>query len=147
MPRKPLGQFSIDSLQILDEQGRVDPELEPALSETQLLEIQRWLVLAREADQRMLKLQRQGRIGTIGPSTGQEASSVGPAYAMGAKDWFVGAFRELGGRLLRGHAFEDILCFWNGFEEGSALRPPVAPCPIPSSWAPRSPRPPASPMP
>ncbi len=121
MPRKELAQFSVSHLQILDEKGRVDRELEPRLSEDELHTIYRAMVLAREADVRMLKLQRQGRIGTFGPSMGQEASSVGPAFAMTKKDWFLGAFRELGGRLYRGHALDKILHFWNGYEEGSAL--------------------------
>jgi pyruvate dehydrogenase E1 component alpha subunit len=77
------------------------------------------MTLAREADQRMLKLQRQGRIGTFAPCTGQEATAVGAAYAMGKRDWFVGAFRELGGRLVRGEPFVNTLLFHAGYEEGN----------------------------
>ena len=100
MPQKVIDQFSISYLQILDEEGSVDRELEPDLSEAQLLEIYRSMVLAREADQRMLKLQRQGRIGTFGPCTGQEACVIGAASAMEEDDWFISSFRELGGRLV-----------------------------------------------
>lgn len=123
MPRTPVAHFDIEYLQILDPEGKIDAALDPKLSKEDLLALYRGLVWGREADDRMLKLQRQGRLGTFSPSVGQEAVSVGPSYCMGPDDWFVGAFRELGGRLMRGHRFRDILHFWNGREEGSALDP------------------------
>jgi pyruvate dehydrogenase E1 component alpha subunit len=121
MPLKKIGSWSVSNLRILDEDGNVDQKLEPDLSPEQLVEIYRWMFLAREADQRMLKLQRQGRVGTFGPCTGQEACCVGAAYAMGEKDWFVGAFRELGGRLVRGEPLANGYIFHNGYEEGNVL--------------------------
>ncbi|MBM4118873.1 pyruvate dehydrogenase (acetyl-transferring) E1 component subunit alpha [bacterium] len=123
MPRSPVAHFDIEYLQILDPEGKVDAALDPKLGKDELLALYRGLVWGREADERMLKLQRQGRLGTFSPSVGQEAVSVGPSYCMGKTDWFVGAFRELGGRLMRGHRFRDILLFWNGREEGSAIDP------------------------
>lgn len=119
MPLKEIGKFSVSYLQILDEDGKVDTKLEPDLDEQELLTIYRRMVLAREADQRMLKLQRQGRVGTFGPNTGQEAISVGAASAMGENDWFLGAFRELGGRLTRGEPLTHGYIFHNGYEEGN----------------------------
>ncbi len=121
MPTKEIETFGVSYLQILDENGSVDASLEPALDDKELIRLYRAMMLAREGDQRMLKLQRQGRIGTFGPCTGQEASVCGPTLAMTDKDWFVGAFRELGGRLMRGDSFTDYLLFHNGFEEGSTL--------------------------
>jgi pyruvate dehydrogenase E1 component alpha subunit len=119
MPRKKLGQWSIEYLSILDEEGNVDKKLEPDLEQQQLLQMYRTMLLAREADQRMLKLQRQGRVGTFGLNTGQEAISVGVATAMQERDWFVGAFRELGGRLARGEPVVNPYIFHNGYEEGN----------------------------
>ncbi len=119
MPSKKLGSWSVSYLQILDEEGNVDEKLEPDLGPEQLKALYRWMFLAREADQRMLKLQRQGRLGTFGPCTGQEACCVGAAYAMGEQDWFVGAFRELGGRLVRGEPLTNVYLFHSGWEEGN----------------------------
>jgi len=78
------------------------------------------MLLARRADERMLKLQRQGRIGTFPPCTGQEAAVVGPVAALRDSDWFVGAFRELGGHLLRGVPLLRMLQYYSGWEEGAA---------------------------
>ncbi len=91
MPRKQIAKFSVQYLQILDEDGKLDAKLEPKLSRDELLEMYRWMRLARELDERMLKLQRQGRLGTFPPNTGHEAISIPVAMAMKKKDWFVGA--------------------------------------------------------
>jgi pyruvate dehydrogenase E1 component alpha subunit len=125
MPRRTLAEFKVDHLQILDENGKCDPALEPALAKDDLLRLYRGMVRARELDQRMLKLQRQGRLGTFGPCTGQEAPSTAAALAMEPDDWFVGSFRELGGRLLRGEPLTGTLFFHNGWEEGNVLPPEV----------------------
>jgi pyruvate dehydrogenase E1 component alpha subunit len=77
------------------------------------------MLLAREADQRQLKLQRQGRMGTFGPCTGEEGAVCAAALAMTDKDWYVGAYREIGMRLMRGVRLAEEYLFWNGFEEGS----------------------------
>jgi pyruvate dehydrogenase E1 component alpha subunit len=121
MPLTEVERFSISYLQILDENGNVDKELEPKLKKEELIRLYRAMFLGREVDQRMLKLQRQGRIGTFGPSGGQEAAHCAPAFAMTDKDWFVGAFREVGARLLRGEPITQPLLFHNGYEEGNRL--------------------------
>jgi len=119
MPLRDVDSWKVQYLSILDEHGKLDKKLEPPLSPEKLLEIYRAMVLARAADERQLKLQRQGRMGTFGPCTGQEAAVIGPTMAMKRDDWFVGAFRELGGRLARGVKLEEEYLFWNGFEEGN----------------------------
>src|SRR5256885_4862966 len=54
----------------------------------------RYLVLVRTLDNRMLSLQRQGRIGFYVPSTGEEASQVGSAMALEKRDWVFPADRK-----------------------------------------------------
>lgn len=119
MPVQEVAHFSISRLEVLDPQGEVDGQLEPHLSAEELLGLYRAMMLAREADQRMLKLQRQGRLGTFAPSTGQEAATCGPVFAMEDRDWFAGTYRELGARLMRGESLEHTLLYYNGYEEGS----------------------------
>ncbi len=121
MPLTELESFTVQHLQILDAEGRADPDLEPDLDDETLIEMYRAMMRARQLDARMLNLQRQGRIGTFGPCTGQEAAVVGPAFAMGESDWLVTAFRELGARLVRGEPAVNALLFHNGYEEGNVL--------------------------
>ena len=112
--------FNISSLRILDQDGVLDASRAPNLSTKQIVQLYRAMVKARAMDDRMLKLQRQGRIGTFPPSAGQEAAVCGPVLAMSKDDWFAGAFRELGGRLMRGEPLESALLYYNGFEEGNS---------------------------
>ena len=121
MPQKQIASYSVSYTQVLNEKGEVDPDLEPNLSPEQLLSLYRNMALAREVDQRMLKMQRQGRIGTFPPNTGQEASVCGAALAMGEHDWMAGSYRELGARLMRGESIENVLLYYGGFEEGNTL--------------------------
>src|SRR5207245_11459187 len=70
----------------------------------------RGMSLQRILDNRMLGLQRQGRIGFYGPSLGQEAAIVGAAMAMGPEDWIVPQYREPGAALVRGMPRKELLC-------------------------------------
>lgn len=106
-------------LQILDENGKLDADLDPRIPDDELLRIYRFMRLTRAADDRMLNLQRQGRIGTFAPCTGQEATMVTAACAMTDDDWFAGSFREFGARLVLGEEITSALVYYNGFEEGN----------------------------
>jgi len=119
MPRTELVRFSVPYLQILDQSGTVDAEFEPALSSEQLLYLYRSMKLGREADERMLKLQRQGRIGTFALATGHEAIACGAALAMSETDWFYGSFREPAARMMRGESLAKYMLMHNGYEEGN----------------------------
>ncbi|MDD1743255.1 MAG: pyruvate dehydrogenase (acetyl-transferring) E1 component subunit alpha [Methanomassiliicoccales archaeon] len=105
--------------QVLDKDGKVDKKLEPAIDEKRLLQAYRTMVLTRIADEKSVRLQRQGRLGAYPPSKGQEASQVGPAMALGEDDWLVWAFRELGALLMHGAPLWRTLMYWMGNEAGS----------------------------
>ena len=77
------------------------------------------MVLARVADEKAVKLQRQGRLGAYPPCKGQEAAQIGPAMAMRKDDWFVWSFRELAGLLQHGVPLVNQYLYWMGNEMGS----------------------------
>ena len=52
------------------------------------------MLRSRLLDQRLLPLQRQGRIGFYIGATGQEAGVIAGAHAIGPEDWFVPGLRE-----------------------------------------------------
>jgi pyruvate dehydrogenase E1 component alpha subunit len=112
---------SIDYLSILDEHGQVDTGLEPALEDSLLLRLHRTMLLARRFDERLLSLQRQGRIGTFPPIAGQEAAHLGAVAPLRDSDWVVPAFREMAADLWRGRPLESIIVYNNGFNEGSRI--------------------------
>jgi len=124
MPRTPIEiPESIEYLSVLDETGRLDRDLEPRLEEGLLLRLHRTMLLARRFDERLLSLQRQGRIGTFPPSSGQEAAHLGAAAALSPEDWMVPAFRELAAEIWRGRTLESVLLYNAGFNEGGHIPP------------------------
>ena len=96
-------------LQILDPTGRVVGE-PPALPVDDVRRLFRHMLKMRVLDQRMLSLQRQGRIGFYGTATGQEAAVTGGAYAWRETDWVFPALREMGVALWRGTSVQEIVC-------------------------------------
>ena len=54
-------------LSILNQEGQLDLTLEPAIEPADLLKLHHTMLLARRFDERLLDLQRQGRIGTFPP--------------------------------------------------------------------------------
>ncbi len=89
-----------DLIRVLEPDGTLVGE--PALSDDEVLQLHRVMVRQRLIDDRMLTLQRQGRIGFYGACTGQEGSVFGTAAALEPTDWIVPALREAGALLYRG---------------------------------------------
>jgi len=122
MPKKEIEiKHRLQYLSILDEDGNLDEELEPEIDEALLIKLHRVMLLSRRFDERMLSLQRQGRLGTFGPIKGQEASQVGAVAALEEKDWFVPSFREMGAEIWRGKELVNVLLSYGGFNEGGAM--------------------------
>lgn len=131
MPRKTLDiPLKVEWLSILSEDGKVDEALEPKISNDDLLKLYRTMLLCRRLDERCLHMQRQGRIGTYGPCTGQEAPALGMAYCLRKEDWFVPTYRELAGFLWRGWPVGTYMLWWGGHEAGSVTPPGVNDLPI-----------------
>src|SRR5947207_3884599 len=120
MPRKPLEPpFTIEHLSILDSDANLDAALEPEIALDVLKQMYRAMLLGRRLDERMVRLQRQGRIGTFAPIKGQEASQIGSVLTLRRSDWMVPSFRETAAMLWRGWPIEKLLKFFAGYLEGS----------------------------
>lgn len=131
MPREKLDlHCELEKLAILDVEGNADPALDPNLPTAELRRLLRGMLLARRYDERMLKLQRQGRIGTYGPALGQEAASLGPAFVLTSNDWLVPSFREPAAMLHRGWPIEKLMLWWGGNEFGATIPEGVRDTPI-----------------
>jgi pyruvate dehydrogenase E1 component alpha subunit len=131
MPRNEIDlPYRVDYLSILDENGEWDKDLEPDIPDELLLKLHRTMLLARRFDERMLALQRQGRIGTFGPINGQEASQIGAVAVLEPEDWMVPAFREMGAELYRGKSLESVLLTYGGYNEGGRIPATINNLPI-----------------
>jgi len=108
-----------EQVRLLDPEGRLAPGYEPDLDEEDLVGIYREMRLLRLFDERMVSLQRQGRIGTYAPAAGQEATQIGPMYALGSSDLLSYQYREHGTVVHRGFP-AAYLSYWAGHEAGNA---------------------------
>ncbi|WP_373190176.1 pyruvate dehydrogenase (acetyl-transferring) E1 component subunit alpha [Halolamina sp.] len=113
-----IGRDPSDRVQVLDEDGNLvgDP---PEIDEETLVDIYQDMKLARHFDQRAVSLQRQGRMGTYPPLSGQEGAQVGSAHALADGDWMVPSYREHGAALVGGLPLKQTLLYWMGSEEGN----------------------------
>jgi pyruvate dehydrogenase E1 component alpha subunit len=131
MPRTPLEpRFQVEYLSILDAEGKLDAAHEPDLSTDDLQALYRAMLLGRRLDERMVRLQRQGRIGTFAPIKGQEAAQMGSVFALRPSDWMVPSFRETAAMIYRGWPIERLLLFFAGHLEGGQPSPDQHDLPI-----------------
>jgi pyruvate dehydrogenase E1 component alpha subunit len=122
MPRNTINiSDKIEYLSILNEKGELDASLEPDIPEELLLKLYRNILLGRKFDERLLNLQRQGRIGTFAPLSGQEAAQLGAVALLRPSDWMVPAFRETAAEIWRGRSLESVIIYNNGYNEGAEI--------------------------
>ncbi len=108
-----LSDAALLPFQVLAPDGSYDPARLDALGLGQdaelLLRLYRGMALIRIMDERLLTLQRQGRISFYGEARGQEAAIVGTAAALGPEDYIVPALREAGAGIFRGIRLRDYV--------------------------------------
>ena len=81
----------------------------PPLTREQHLELYYFLQLNRQVEDRLVRLHRQNKvIGSVYSSLGQEAISVGSAYALEKRDWLAPMIRNIGALLVKGFPPRDI---------------------------------------
>ena len=91
-------------------EGRPEKLAATSLSRERQLELYRWLRLNRMVEDRLTNLYRQGKVvGGLYSSRGQEAISVGSAYALEPRDVVAPLIRNLGALLVRGVAPREVL--------------------------------------
>lgn len=103
--------LKLELIRVLDDEGRViHPEREPAIAPAELRRMHETMLMVRLLDERLLRLQRQGRIGFYLTSTGEEATHVGTAWALRPTDWIYSSYREIGAAFYRGYPLRTFLC-------------------------------------
>ncbi len=103
---------------ILNPEGTIaEGQQAPPISPEDLIRLYRVMLLNRRVDDRMTKLQRQGRIGFYIGSLGEEAAIIGSAFPLKPEDWIIPCYRELGAILLRGYPLFDLCCQFFGNEQ------------------------------
>ncbi len=98
-----------DIVHAMRDDGSLSAEHDPGLSTQQVVDLYRHMVRTRIIDERLVTLQRQGRIGFHIGSLGEEAAIIGSSFAMGEQDWIFPCYREFGGALMRGFKLQSFI--------------------------------------
>src|SRR5437868_6797831 len=114
VPQEPIGVLAPDGT--LRPGARVDepPEL--------VLEMYRWMVFGRLFDTRLFNLQRQGRVATYAPVSGQEASQVGCGLALEKDDWLLATYRDDLVCTVHGRPAEHVVYYFSGHPKAGMVR-------------------------
>jgi 2-oxoisovalerate dehydrogenase E1 component alpha subunit len=88
------------------------------LTDAELREFHRVMVVTRAFDHEATNLQRQGQMGLWVPSVGQEAAQVGSAFATRKQDHIFPAYREHAIAMIRGVDVLDIVRMLRGITHG-----------------------------
>ena len=108
--------------EVMDKDGKIIKKEDlPDLKDDELLYLYKTMLYTRVIDEKAVSYQRQGRMLTYAPNTGQEATQIASAYAMEEGDFLVPSFRELGAWLVRGVPLRNIYLYWYGNEWGSHM--------------------------
>jgi TPP-dependent pyruvate/acetoin dehydrogenase alpha subunit len=91
----------------------------PSLTADDRRALLRFMLLMRATEERALTLYRQGKVpGSFYDGRGQEATAVGPAFALGPRDLACILHRDLGAHLVRGVTPGRVLAQMMGREGG-----------------------------
>ena len=109
-PLAAIEPLAVEMVRVLDDEHRAlgpwNPHLEPSDLQVGL----RHMLLTRRFDDRMQRIQRQGRITFYMKSTGEEAVSVAAAMALRPDDMLFPSYRNQGLQIVRGRSLVDLMC-------------------------------------
>ena len=110
IPGPQTTDLALGMVRVLDHNHQAVGEWNPEIKPDLLREGLRHMVLTRVYDERMLKLQRQGKMSFYMKSTGEEAVSVAGAMALKDTDMVFPSYRQQGILFARGRDIVDMMC-------------------------------------
>ncbi|CAN5611986.1 pyruvate dehydrogenase (acetyl-transferring) E1 component subunit alpha [soil metagenome] len=117
--------FEIEYLQYLGPDGKLAGKLPPAVKDAKaLVPLFKQMLYVRTFDDKAIRLQRTGKLGTYAASLGHEATHVGIGASMEKDDVFAPSYREYGAQFMRGVKPREVLMYWGGDERGNDFEGP-----------------------
>ena len=117
MAEKTLNRIAF--YQTLNSHGQLQVTPDAALlNQARLMGFYRCMLRTRLFDEKAVKLQRTGRLGTYASSLGQEAIGAALGAAMRDEDVLAPTYRDYAAQFSRGVTMAEILLYWGGDERG-----------------------------
>jgi 2-oxoisovalerate dehydrogenase E1 component alpha subunit len=107
---RDLSEFAYGLIRVLDDAGHAVGDWNPGLDAKTLHRGLRAMVLTRAFDERMLRVQRQGKISFYMKCQGEEAVAVAQALALEDDDMLFPSYRQQGLLIARGWSLVDMMC-------------------------------------
>jgi 2-oxoisovalerate dehydrogenase E1 component alpha subunit len=102
-------QVQDDLRRVLDDEGKVIKGARvPKVSEDELHRLYETMMMVRIVDERMMRIQRQGKLGFYMKSVGEEATHLS-VFPLRDDDWIFPSYREQGAWFWRGYGIENFL--------------------------------------
>ncbi len=107
--KNPATPDSLELRRVLDDDGNVVVGAKvPKVSEKELLRLFETMLMVRVVDERMMRIQRQGKLGFYMKSLGEEATHMS-VFPLRDDDWIFPSYREQGAWFWRGYGIENFL--------------------------------------
>ena len=107
---KELGAYTDTLISVLDDKGKAIGPWDPKLDPDTLRRGLRAMMLTRAYDERMFRVQRQGKTSFYMKCTGEEAVAVGQALARENTDMCFPTYRQQGLLITRNWSMVDMMC-------------------------------------
>ena len=97
-------------IRVLDFEGNASGEWDPKISADELIEGLEHMVRMRIFDERLMKLQRTGKLSFYMRSFGEEAVAIAQTMALETQDWIFPSYRQPGAQFVRGRDMVSMIC-------------------------------------
>ena len=109
-PDHTMREHAFGMIRVLDDNGTAVGEWDPKLSPEMLQRGLRAMLLTRIYDERMMRVQRQGKTSFYMKCTGEEAVAVAQALALEDGDMLFPSYRQQGLLIARNWSLVDMMC-------------------------------------
>jgi len=97
-------------IRVLDDEGMASGEWDPKLTYSELLQGLKHMVRLRIFDDRMMKMQRTGKLSFYMQSLGEECIAIAQTMALNEQDWIFPTYRQPGAQFVRGRSMVSMIC-------------------------------------
>lgn len=117
-------ESAVPYVQILDENGKlVNKGLKSSLTDEEMVKLMEDLVWARTLNERFILASKQGRIGVLPPSRGQEASQIASIFALEQEDYMLPTYRDTIPMIKKGARLDHTIAWFSGHVKGYSIDP------------------------
>ena len=104
-------------IRVLNDEGIAEGEWDPGLDAAELIQGLEYMMRLRIFDDRMIKMQRTGKLSFYMRSFGEEAVAIAQTMALENNDWIFPSYRQPGAQFVRGRDMVSMICHCIGNTE------------------------------